>query len=193
MPIRFLVQVAGDQVNVGLLTYFMPLFMFMFAFALMYAFLTKTKILGDAVFTNALVSFVIAIIFVTTPLAVQFTGILIPWMVVFFVSALFIFLIYVWLGNKDGGLGLIEATQSTAIAWGVVVVLIIIFLYAGIQTFGPILAPFAPGMPVPTENLTPSEVIGFQIRSVLFNPAVLGVSLLFIIAALTAWVLGQKS
>lgn len=175
-------------VRVELLNYFMPIFMFLFVFALMFAFLAKTKILGEAPFTNILVAFVLAIIFVATPAAVEFTNVITPWIVVFFVVLFFIFLIYAW---PTGDVTEV-IKDKPFISWFIFIILIFIFIFGGVKAFGPILSPFAPGIATPT-NLTPQQQIGFQIRDVVFHPAVLGIGLLFIIAATTAWVLGQKT
>ena len=73
------------------------------------------------------------------------------------------------------------------LAWTLFIIFIAIFIFAGISAFGPIISPFAE-----TGNETAAGVIGFETKKILFHPAVLGLALLFIIAAVTAWVLQQK-
>lgn len=188
MAINFLVQASEEVIiNVSLLKFFMPLFIFLFVFALMYALLSKTKLLGGAVFPNMVVAFVIAIIFVVTPTTIKFTNVITPWLVVFIISLLFIFLILSWLDLYkfgEGG-GFAGAVGSAWIAWIIFVVLLAIFIFAGIATFGPLFTSTGGG-----ENA--AQVIGFETKRVLFHPAILGLALLFIIAAATAWVLGIK-
>ena len=73
-------------------------------------------------------------------------------------------------------------------AWLVLIVILGIFIFAGIAAFGPILSPFDSETEVGA-----SEAIGFEVKDVLFHPSVLGLALLFIIAAVTAWVIGVKT
>ena len=65
----------------------------MFVFALVFALLKKTELLGDNQFPILVISFVVAIVFVITPATVRFTNVITPWLVVFIISLLFIFLI----------------------------------------------------------------------------------------------------
>lgn len=190
---QFLIQTVEEAtLNVTLLKFFMPIFLFLFVFALVYALLKSTGLLGDAQFPLMLISFVIAIMFVVTPAAVRFTNIITPWMVVFIISLLFIFLILDWLnvykigggaGGMAGALG-----GNTWVAWLVILVILGIFIFAGISAFGPILSPFESG----DVGGGAAETIGVEAKKVLFHPAVLGIALLFIIAAVVAWVLGAS-
>jgi len=186
--IHFLVQAAEEELmlNTALLKFFMPVFIFMFVFALMYALLIKTKIIGDSPFPVLVMSFVIAIVFVVTPAAFKFTNVITPWLVVFIISLLFIFLILSWLEvYKFGGEGFGAAVGNTWVAWLVFVVILAIFIFAGIATFGPMLSPVAG-----TESS--SGIIGEGVKATLFHPAILGLALLFVIAAVTSWVIGIK-
>ncbi|OYT41017.1 hypothetical protein B6U80_02135 [Candidatus Pacearchaeota archaeon ex4484_26] len=189
--IPFLVQAVDESLmlNTTILKFFMPVFVFIFVFALMYALFKKTEILGDSPFPILVVSFVIAIIFVVTPTAFKFTNVITPWLIVFIISLLFIFLILSWLDvYKLGGEGLAGAVGNPWVAWLVIGVILIIFIYAGIQTFGTLLNPFGS-----QTGGAGTGVIGSGIKNTLFHPAILGMALLFIIAAVTAWVIGIKS
>ena len=192
MALQFLIQAAVEEpiLNVTILKYFMPIFVFLFVFALMYALLKMTKLVGDSPFPIMVIAFVIAIIFVVTPAAVKFTNAVTPWMVVFIISLLFIFLILSWLElwKPGAGGGLAGAVGgNTWLAWLIIVVIIAIFIFAGISAFGPLLSPYDTG-----DGGGTSQVIGEGVKKVLFHPAILGLALLFIIAAVTAWVIGTK-
>jgi len=191
MALQFLLQAASEDptLNVTLLKYFMPIFVFLFVFALMFALLKMTKLVGDSPFPIMVIAFVIAIIFVVTPAAVKFTSAITPWMVVFIISLLFIFLILSWLEIwKPGEGGFVGAVGgSTWLAWLIIIVIIAIFIFAGISAFGPLLSPYDSGT-----GGEPSQVIGAGVKKVLFHPAILGLALLFIIAAVTAWVVSTK-
>ena len=190
MAIQFLLQAASEEatLNIALLKYFMPIFLFLFVFALVFALLKKTGLIGDSPFPVMVISFVIAIVFVVTPAAVKFTNAVTPWMVVFIISLLFIFLILNWLEVLPKGAGLAGAVGgNTWLAWLIIVVILAIFIFAGISAFGPMLSP--------TDGVSgdgATGVIREGVKKVLFHPAILGLALLFIIAAVTAWVLGTK-
>lgn len=194
MPFQFLVQTAGEEamINVSLLKFFMPIFLFMFVFALMYAILKKTGLVGESPFALMVMAFVVAIVFVVTPAAFQFTKVITPWFVVFIISLLFIFMIFSWLDifkpSGGGGGALANAVGNTWVAWIILIVILAIFIFAGIATFGPILSPTGGA-----EGTSGAEIIGFETKKILFHPAILGLALLFVIAAVTAWVLGSKS
>ncbi len=165
--------------------YFMPIFVFLFVFTLVYAFLSKTKLLGENSFVNMIIGFSVAIIFVGTPMAVNFTNTITPWMIMFFIVLFFMFLIYAFMAGSEG----FKLTEENKwLQWVVFVVILAIFIVAGVQAFGPILTPYAGA----EGNVTASGQIGGAIKDVMFHPAVLGISLLFLVAAITAWVLGQK-
>lgn len=190
MAFQFLVQAASEEtmLNITLLKFFMPLFLFMFVFALMYALLKKTKLVGESPFALMVISFVIAIIFVVTPATFKFTNIITPWLVVFIISLLFIFLILSWLDVfKVGDGGMAAAVGNTWVAWLILIVMLAIFIFAGIATFGPMLSPLNGA-----EGASGAELIGLETKKFLFHPAILGLALLFIIAAVTAWVLGVQ-
>jgi len=190
MMLQFLAQVSDSAtLNITILKFFMPIFLFLFVFALMYALLKSTKLIGTEPFPLMIISFVIAIVFVVTPAAVNFTHVITPWIVVFVISLLFIFMILSWLGvYQAGGGGLAGAVGGqTWVAWVVLIVILAIFIFAGISAFGPLLSPFESG-----EDAGASQIIGQEAKKVLFHPAVLGLALLFIIAAVVAWVLGVK-
>jgi len=184
---QFLAQVSDSAtLNITILKFFMPIFLFLFVFALMYALLKSTKLIGEEPFPLMIISFVIAIVFVVTPAAVNFTHVITPWIVVFVISLLFIFMILSWLGVYKGGAAGAVGGQ-TWIAWLVLIVILAIFIFAGIAAFGPLLSPFESG-----EDAGASQIIGQEAKKVLFHPAVLGLALLFVIAAVVAWVLGVK-
>ncbi len=193
MVMQFLLQTAQEEatLNVTLLKYFMPIFLFLFLFALVFALFKKTELLGDSPFPIMVISFIIAIVFVVTPAAVKFTNAITPWMVVFIISLLFIFLILSWLDLwKVGSGGFVGAVGgNTWLAWLIIVVILAIFIFAGISAFGPLLSPYDAAAGADGEV---SDVIGAGVKNVLFHPAILGLALLFIIAAVTAWVIGTK-
>lgn len=164
------------------LAYFMPIFAFLLVFVIVYAFLAKTKLLGKSTFIHLFVSFIAAIIFVVTPTAVEFTTVALSWLAVFIVSLVFILLILAFTGGK-----LEDIVKSPALAKVVIVVLIVIFLAAAIQVFGPAIRPYLPGQPE-----TGGAGTLLQAKHLILHPAVLGALLLLAIAAIVSYVLTKK-
>ncbi len=164
------------------LAYFMPLFAFLLVFIIVYAFLTKTKLLGKSTFIHLLVSFIAAIIFIVSPTAAEFTTLALSWLAVFIVSLVFILLILTFTGGK-----LEEIVKSRALAKVIIVVLIVIFLSAAIQVFGPAIKPYLPGQ----QEAGGVETV-LQVKHIILHPAVLGALLLLAIAAIVSYVLTKK-
>jgi hypothetical protein len=156
------------------LVYIMPILAFILVFVLVYALLGKTRILGENRFIHSLLSLATAIIFVLAPNAREYTLTVTPWIVVFLVALFFIVLIISFVrGNID------DIVKNPAISFGLIAVLVIIFLISGIQVFGSAIYNFL--------NLsTPTEI-----RNVLLHPSVLGLIVLFVIAAAVSWFLNK--
>ena len=161
----------------------MPIFAFLLVFVIVYALLAKTEALGENNFVHLFVSFVLAIIFVVSPTAKDFVAVAFPWLAVFIVSLVFIILVLAFMGGK-----LEDTLKSPALAWVIVGGLIIIFLIAAINVFGPVIRPYLPGM---------SEAGGaempLQIKHIILHPSVLGALILLFIAAVVSWILTREN
>ena len=71
------------------LIFIMPLLAFLFVLIVSYALFSKTKVLGESDTTNALVSFLIAVLFLLNPSATKFTIATIPWIAILLFVLLF--------------------------------------------------------------------------------------------------------
>ncbi|HRZ85863.1 MAG TPA: hypothetical protein P5277_03720 [Candidatus Paceibacterota bacterium] len=154
------------------LSYYMAIFGFLFVFTVMYAILTKTKILGENAFSNALVSFVIAIIFITFSPGVEYIGTFMPWFSIL-VICVFCVLVIIGFSQKE-----MDKFMKPWFAWVGIIILIFIFVLSAIKVFNPILGPYLPGG---------DKAMGF-----FYSEKFLGGAILLIIAAAAAWVLTKK-
>ena len=154
--------------------YLMPIFAFIFVFVLVYALLGKTQILGSNKFIHSLLSLAIAIIFVIAPNARQYTLTVTPWIIVFLIALFFMLLI---IGFVRGNIE--EVVKNPAISFGLIAVLLLIFLISGVQVFGSAIANFF--------NLTTTS----EIKSFLLHPSVLGVIILFVVGAVVSWFISK--
>lgn len=116
-------------VDISGLSYFMPIFGFLFVFVVVYAILTSTKILGDSKWINLLTSFILASIFSVVSSAQEYLQNVTPWFVILMISLFFILLI-IGLSQKKIG-----DVIGTKFVWIIVIVLIIGFLVSAIKIF----------------------------------------------------------
>lgn len=148
---------------------FIPVFGFLLVFSVTYALLSKTKLLEDHKFTNIIVAFSIAIIFLVSANAIEYVRVVTPWFAAFIVSLLFIALT-VGLMRKE-----VDKFFPAWFAWVIIVVLIVIFVASASYVFGDLISKYLQGP-----------------KQFLLQPSVLGVVILLIVSILTGWLLTKK-
>jgi len=176
---RYMVKDSNMAIDVSAFNYFMPLFGFLLVFVVSYALLAKAKFLGENKFIIILVSFILAIIFVTVSSARQIVLKIVPWFAVLAVLILLIALIIAISQQK------IDAIMKPGVAWAFIAVLIVMFIIAAIIVFTPILAPVWEEQP----DASPTLV---AIKQFITAQNVLGAILVLVVAAITAWVITRK-
>jgi hypothetical protein len=156
------------------IVYLFPILTFILVFVLVYALLGKTEILGSNKFIHSILSLVIAMLFVLTPNARQYTATVTPWITVFLVALFFMILILSFVrGNIE------DIVKNPAISFGIIAIILVIFLISGVQIFGSALTHLW--------NLTTTS----EIRGVLTHPSVMGVIILVVIGAIISWFLNK--
>ncbi len=152
-------------IDISGLSYFMPIFGFLFVFVIVYALLSKTELLGDNKFINLLISFIIAVIFSTLGSMQEYVQTVTPWFVVL-VIALFFILIIIGLSQQK-----ISEVMKPGFVWVFIILLILVFLISAIKVFS----------------------IWQPIKEfVTMEGSIAGAIILLIIAAITAWVLTKS-
>ncbi len=154
---------------------FMPVFSFLFVFLIVYAALSKTKVLGEG-WINIFISFIMAIIFLSFASLEMYVQTIVPWFVVLIVISFLILLLGGFASGK------IENIANKNFGLVTIAFLIIIFLIAAIRVFNPI---FHPDL-----ILTSGE--GTSLMQQIFSGVegrVLGTILLIIVAGLVSWIL----
>ena len=152
-------------IDISGLSYFMPIFGFLFVFVIVYALLSKTELLGDNKFINLLVSFIIAVIFSTLGSMQEYVQTVTPWFVVL-VIALFFILIIIGLSQQK-----ISEVMKPGFVWVFIILLILVFLISAIKVFS-IWQPLK--------------------EFVTMEGSIAGAIILLVIAAITAWVLTKS-
>ncbi len=166
---------ATPTLDVSVLSYFKPIFVFLFVFAILYAILEKTKIFGGAKGVNSLVAFVLALLFIISDL-VDVIDIATPWFTILFIMIIMMVLVFMFVGVKPET---ISATfEQTWLVWTLVLVMFAIFGYALSQVFGSQIQAIYAG-----DTATAGKGIGFDVGRIIFHPKILGVILIIVIAA----------
>ncbi len=159
--------------------FFMPVFSFLFVFLIVYALLANTKLLGSSNFINLLISFIMAVIFMSFSSLDLYVKTIVPWFIVLLVC---IFLVLLLAGMSTKDLGKI---MTTKFAWFMIGILIIMFLIAAIKVFNPI---FHPDLIITSGEGTSliEQIKGYS------GGYIFGSLLLVVIAIAVSWILTRK-
>lgn len=164
--------------DIGLLDYFVPVFIFLFIFGILFALLEKVKIFGENKGLNALISFAIAFLFVLTPDLPGVVKIITPWFTIMFVFVIMIVLLFMFVGVKEGAVA--EAFSERSMVWIVVIICLIILVYALTQVYGARIQSINVEGNATVEG-APSMTS--QVGKIIFHPRVLGMLIMLLIAA----------
>ena len=159
--------------------FFMPIFSFLFVFLIVYAILARTKILGEAGFVNLLVSFIMAIIFMSFSSLELYVKTIVPWAIVLLVSV-FLVLLLAGMSTKE-----LDKIMTKKFAWSIIIILIVIFLISAIKVFNPV---FHPDLIITSgEGTSLIEQLTYSV-----DGRVAGTILLILIAIVVSWILTRK-
>ncbi len=163
--------------DIGLLDYFVPVFVFLLIFGILFALLEKVKLFGTNKGLNSIIAFAIAFLFILTPELMGVVKVMTPWFTILFVFILMIVLLFMFVGVKEESVT--AAFKDKGLMWIIIIVSIIIFVYALTQVYGAQVQTIYAG----DNTTTASGSLGSQIGKILFHPRVLGMLLLLMIAA----------
>jgi hypothetical protein len=147
-----------------------PVFGFLLVFVVVYALLSKTKILGENKFVHIFTSFCVAILFLVSANAVEYVQVITPWFVAFILSMLFILILVGLMRGK------IEDFIKPGVAWIVVILLILIFVGSAVYVFADIINKYLAG---------PKEF--------LLQPQIFGTIILILLTLFASWLITKKS
>jgi hypothetical protein len=173
------VALSAKEVDVSAITYFAPILAFLIVFVLMYALLNKTEIVGDSWFVQLFVSFVIASMFVAAASVRQYVLSIVPWFAVLIIALFFILMITGLIGGEA------EKLAGKGLGIGFIVILMFVFLLAGIKVFAGLFGNYLPG---PYFGIGGDEEVLFFLNW-LYSPRVAGAVALIIVAAIVSWIL----
>jgi hypothetical protein len=174
--------------DLGLLQSFDIIFPVILIFALVFAILQKTKVVGDSLGINSIIAVAVAFMSLLSESVIQVVKFIIPWFTVAIIFFLLIILVFQVFGAKEADI-FSYVKGDKAIGWVVIGVGIVIIFAAFANVLGQQLtdASFQSSSGGNVTIITPSEGVAtenFQqnIYSTLFHPKVLGLLVLFGIA-----------
>ncbi len=125
--------------DMGGLTFFLPVFVFFFIFAIVYAVLEKTGLFGDeAKALNLIAAFSVAMISIFTGKLVDLVAIITPWIAFVFIVMLFLFAMFMFFGTKPGEGGLSRGVGKHSF-WNTIgevpmLIIILVIVFMGLTT-----------------------------------------------------------
>ncbi len=180
--------------DVGLMEHFSTIFSFLLVFVIVFALMEWRKMLGDNSGLHALISFLIAMLFLAIPGAIQVVSNMAPWFIVFFIFLFFVFFVFMMFGTEEATFFNVLRSHDSLI-WTVIVVSMLILIWSISQVYGPALAGEEEGI-TGGEALVANETAttGFEqtVKDILFHPKVLGLMLILLIAAFAVRLLSTK-
>src|SRR3989344_1074515 len=106
--------------GLGLIEKFSLIFPFLFVLVIVYAILTKTKVLGESQGVNSFIALIVAVLVLLTPPVTQIVNYMAPWFVVLFLFAIFMIIGVMVLGPTESDvISIIKSEKwgSTIIMW----------------------------------------------------------------------------
>ncbi len=182
---------ATPTIDVGFLSYFSPIFIFVLVFVMGYGTFQFTKLFGENKILHALIALFIAVVFLFSTTATTVVMFIAPWFTVLFIFIVFILMAYKLFGATDSQIKKVISKESSIQYFIIAVGIIILILGLGMG-FGQELLESAGGVMETRDALTEAgegstATASFQknLVATLFNSKILGMVLIMIVAAFT--------
>lgn len=170
--------------DVGLFSFLLPFFVFVFTFVVLYALLSKTELLGkNQVVLNFVAAFCIAAVAVFTGSLIGVVRIVVPWLVFIIIILVLLFGMFKFFGTADKDIWSTIGGQTV-----IYVLILIVILVALSQVFESDISPYkAANGTIIQQTQVKSEVI-----KTLTHPRLLGALFILITSAFTVKLLIDK-
>ena len=169
--------------EVGILNYFSIIFPALLVFVIIFAILEKTKLLGE----NKSMHAIVAMISTDIAAVINFGA---PWFIMVFVFLTLMLLIYRFMGASEADLA--AAAKEKTVAWTIFAISIIIVISSISHVYGQKLlerstgeADLATGEGVERAAAAGEDTFRSELFDALFNPKVLGLMFIFLVAVFT--------
>lgn len=169
--------------DVGLLQSFDIIFPALLVFALVFALLQKTKILGGSGGVNSIIAIVIAFMVLLSETAVEIIKFMMPWFTIAIIFIVLLMLLFQTFGATDKEIFKIVQSEK-AITWSILGIALVIMIAAFASVLGQQFTEqgFSSGTTVNATGGTATSDFQRNITATLFNPKVLAMVILFVIA-----------
>lgn len=162
--------------DIGILDYFAPAFVWLLVFGVLFAILEKTKVFGEKTGINSLVAFSISLLFLLTPDLVNIVKVITPWFTILFIFVLMIVLLFLFVGVKESEIS--GAFSERGMVWIILMIMFVIFFYGLTQVYGAQIQTIYGGAEAGAD-----ASVSQQVGKILFHPRVLGMVILLLIAS----------
>jgi|SRR3989339_360659 len=159
------------------ISYFLPIITFLIVFVVIFALLAKTKILGESLFVQLFISFLLSTVFISASAPRDYVQAIIPWFAVVLISLFVLMMIIGFVGKPAEGMNKTVGMIS-------VVLLAIVLAVSAYFAFSGYISPYLPGSTASGAN---PQVL--QFTDWIYSSRVAGAVLLIIAAAVVSWVL----
>ena len=175
----------------------LPFFVAIFVWVVTYALLDKTQVVSNNKNRNSMIALVAAILVVALPDVTRLIILVVPW---FFFLFMFIMLVAIGFLFVSGGTsmgGMFEAMGGKSVTWVFIVIGGIILAFAAASVYGESLLEYTePGTNTTVSNggAPPTDTDSFRdnLGATLFNPAIIGLAVFFLIATFAIIFLTQE-
>ena len=171
----------ASVLDLGLIDYFLPIFVFFLIFVVVFALLEKTNFFPGNKFANLMIAFCLAVLFIVIPELQTVIALATPWFIVLFVFLFLLILVFLFMGVSSehisgvfGGAG--GAETNLTVVWAIIIISLAIFGYAFTQVYGEQIHSITSPDDVDDTDLVTN------IGQIIFTPEVLGLAFLLALA-----------
>ncbi len=162
--------------DLGLLEYFLPWFIFIFVLIIVWALLEKINFFGKNKLVHWVIAFCAAIMFIIIPEMQTIIATITPFFLILIIFIILVFIVFMFMGYESTKI-LEVISQNEIITWVVIIVALGIMGFALTQVYGDAIHEI-------TSPDQDSDNLEQSIGEIIFHPKVLGVSFILILAAL---------
>lgn len=172
--------------DVAILEHFTIIFSMILVLVIVYGILKVTKTFEQSPVVQFITSFVVALMLMIVPNIAKIISYMIPWFILLFLFLIFLFIAYKLFGATDKELfEVLKSPAGKGIIYVVAIICIIIVISSIASVYGETL--LKAGENVTEEEVTKAETGSFKenLAATFFHPKILGLILIFLIAAFT--------
>ncbi len=161
-----------------LLLHFLPFFVFIFIFTVLFAVLKSTELLSKNDSLNFIAALSIALVSLFVQPAIDLISFVVPWFAFLFIFLTLLFAVFLFLGKSK------QDIWDTLNIWTILIVIFLILLVGFVTVFEELFTPY--------EESDDGKTIGGQTLKTLFHPRVLGAIFILIIASLAIKLISKE-